>query len=131
MNPALKLALVVLLLIPSLALAEMKIVTVDVNRILNESNISQKEKEQLNKESSAAKKKLDSRRAQLKKVESKIRNGSVKEDSAEADRFRRDAKEFARMAKDLEEDLRRKFVKSNKDSYSKSPKRNRKLCQIQ
>lgn len=116
------LALVVSFTAPVSAFAEYTIATVDINRILNESDEAKTERKRIDKLSAAAKEKVDSRRASLKKTEDKIKSGKIKPDSSAAEDFRADAKDFSRFVKDTEEDLRRKFMKSNQKLTEKTLK---------
>jgi outer membrane protein len=107
------------LTLSSPALAEFRVATVDINRILNESEESVKEKKVLDRLSRDAKKQIESKKEKLSRVEEKIKSGKIKGDSAEAERFRVDAREFARFVKDTQEELKRKFLKSNKNLTEK------------
>jgi Skp family chaperone for outer membrane proteins len=102
------------LLLSSVAFAEFRVATVDVNRILNESEESVSKKKELDKLSLAAKKKVEDKKERLTKIEEKIKSGKIKTDSKEAEQFRVDAREFARFVKDTQEELKRNFLKSNK-----------------
>lgn len=94
--------------------AEFRLATVDINRIINDIEESQKEKEELNRLSKKAKKEIEREREKLKNTEEKIKSGKIKEGSAQAEKFRADAREFTRLIQDKEEDLKRKFLKLNK-----------------
>ena len=104
------------------AQAEFRIATVDIGKILNESSESVSKRKELDKRSISAKKQIDSKRSKLAKMEEKIKSGSVKSDSPEADRFRQEAKDFARYVKDTEEELKRDFMKSNRALTEKTLK---------
>lgn len=93
--------------------ADYKIATVDMNRIINEAPESKQAKADLDKEFAAAKKKIEDKQAGLKAIEAKIKDGSIKEDSKEAEKYRSDAREFARLVKDTEDDLKKRFLKTN------------------
>lgn len=106
----------------SSAAAEYKIATVDMNRIINEAPESKEAKQTLDKEFAAAKKKIEDKRDGLKATEAKIKDGSIKEDSKEAEKYRESAREFARLVKDTEDDLKKKFLKSNRALTEKAAK---------
>ncbi len=103
-------------------LAEFRIATVDINRVINESTESKSMKKVLDDKTLAAKKQVDAKRSSLKALEDKLKAAKVKEDSKEADQYRESAKEYSRMVKDTEEDLRREFLKSNKTLTDKALK---------
>ena len=95
-------------------LAEFNIATVNVNKVLNESQEAQTKKKDLDKLSLQAKNKIDEKRKSLQATEKKIQEGKISEDSQEARNFRTEARDFARFVKDAEADLRSEFLKHNK-----------------
>lgn len=97
----------------SSAFAEYKIATVDMNRIINEAPESKQAKADLDKDFAAAKKKIEDKQAALKAAEAKIKDGSIKEGSKEAEKYRSDAREFAHLVKDTEDDIKKRFIKTN------------------
>lgn len=97
------------------AQAEFKVATVDVNRILNESKEAKTKKKQLDDVSLKAKSEIESRRKTLKATEDKIKSGAIAPDSKEAEKFRTEAREFARFVKDKDEDIKKEFMKTNRD----------------
>lgn len=117
---SLTLALALTLATAATAQAEFKVATVDVNRILNETKEAKTKKKQLDELSLKAKSEIENRRKPLKAMEDKIKSGSVAADSKEAEKFRVDAREFARFVKDKDEDLRKQFMKTNKELTDKA-----------
>ncbi len=105
--------IILCLLMSSQAFGEYRIATVDINRVLNETEDSQKEKEQLDKASEVAKKKVENEREKLKDLEEEMRSKGVKPGSKEAETFREKAREYQRVVSNTQEDLRRTFLKSN------------------
>ena len=99
-----------------------KIVTVDVNRILNESTEAKSKRLALDKISLETKKKVESRKASLQAMSEKLRSSGISEDSKEADQLRSQAREFERFVKDSEDQLKREFVKTNKILTEKTMK---------
>ncbi len=97
------------------ASAEFKVATVDVGRVLNESKGSKEMRKKLDDMSLKAKKEIEAKRNSLKATEDKLKAAKVAEDSREAEAFRDDARAFARFVKDTEEDMKREFLKVNKD----------------
>ena len=95
--------------------AEFKVATVDVGRVLNESKGSKEMRKRLDDMSLKAKKEIETKRNSLKATEEKLKAAKVTEDSREAEAFRDDARAFARFVKDAEEDMKREFLKVNKD----------------
>lgn len=90
-----------------------RVATVDINKVLNESEKAQKRRKELDQESMKAKKKVEEKRAQLQKEEKRLKEKKAQEGSEEVEDFRAEAKELARFVKDTEEELRRKFMVSN------------------
>ncbi|MCO6429475.1 MAG: OmpH family outer membrane protein [Deltaproteobacteria bacterium] len=107
-------AIVSLATAPVLASAEYTIATVDVNRLLNESKEAKNRRKELDEMSSKAKAKIEDKKKALQVVEKKIKEGAIQEDSPEAEKFRNDARDFARYIKDTEADIKSEFLKSNK-----------------
>ena len=105
--------LLLLLLIPSIALAEFRVATVDIAQILNETSESKDAREKLNEQSQKAKAKVEKRRKELQEMESDLKDKDVALDSKEAEDFRKEAKEFRRFVKDTEDTLKREFLRSN------------------
>ena len=97
------------------AAAEFKVATVDVGRVLNESKSSKEMRNKLDEMSLKTKKEIEAKRSKLKATEEKLKAAKVAEDSREAEAFRDDARAFARYVKDAEEDMKREFLKVNKD----------------
>ncbi|MBX7144887.1 MAG: OmpH family outer membrane protein [Oligoflexia bacterium] len=109
------LATISLATLPSLARADFRVATVDVNRVLNESPDAKNKKKELDAASLKAKSKVDEERKVLKATEDKLKQSGAAPDSKEVEKFRQDAKDFARMVKDTDEDLRKQFMKINKE----------------
>ena len=87
----------------------------DVGRVLNESKGSKEMRNKLDEMSLKTKKEIEAKRSKLKATEEKLKAAKVAEDSREAEAFRDDARAFARYVKDAEEDMKREFLKVNKD----------------
>lgn len=102
------------------ARADVRIATVDIARILNESAEATSKKKELDAMSQDAKKKADERRKGLQAMETKLKEKKVAEDSKEAEGFREEAKDYARFIKDTEDDLKKRFVKLNKEMSEKA-----------
>ena len=114
------LALVIPFIYASSVQAEIKIATVDVGRILNESPEAAAKKKELDAISQDAKKKADDKRKSLQALEAKLKSKQVTEDSKEAEGFRNEARDYARFVKDTEDDLKKRFLKLNKDITDKA-----------
>ncbi|HMO01562.1 MAG TPA: OmpH family outer membrane protein [Oligoflexia bacterium] len=97
----------------SVSLAEFKVATVDINRVLNEINEAKEKKKELDQLSQKALKNMEAKRKELQATEQKIKEGIIQEGSKEAEKFKNDARNFARSVKDTEEDLRGKFKNFN------------------
>jgi len=96
------------------AKSDAKIATVDVSKILNDSDEGKEQRAKLDALSAAAKKKLETKRAALKAMEEKLRASNATEDSPGAKDFRSQARDFSRLVKDSEDEVRQEFVKVNK-----------------
>lgn len=101
------------------ASADIKIATVDTARLLNESSEAVSKKKELDAISQDAKKKAEDKKKALQTLETKLKEKKVQEDSKEAESFRSEAKEYARFIKDTEEDLRKRYLKLNKEISDK------------
>jgi Skp family chaperone for outer membrane proteins len=95
--------------------AEFRVATVDVGRVLNESKGSKEMRQKLSDKSAKTKKEIEAKRSALQATEEKLKAAKVSEDSREAEAFRNEARAFSRFVKDAEEDMRREFMKVNKD----------------
>jgi len=102
-----------LIMVPTTVLADFKVATVDMGRILNESRESQKAKQQLDKLSTEARQRVDAKRSQLEKTEELIRSGKLTIESKEGQKFQEDMRDFNQMVRKTEEELREEFMKSN------------------
>jgi outer membrane protein len=115
------LALIALTLAPGVSQAgDVRVATVDVNKVLNESTEAQAKRKVIDEQAAVARKKLDARKAELQALETKLTAAKVDQDSKEAEAFRKQAREFERMVKDSQEELRKAFLKSNKELTDKS-----------
>lgn len=108
------------LTLSSLASAEFRVATVDVNKVLNESKEAQAKKKKLDEMSLEVRKKVESKKSALKDLEERIKSGKVGEDSKEADQYRAQMKDLDRMVKDSQDDLKKEFLKSNKELTEKA-----------
>lgn len=104
----------------AMAHAEVRVATVDVNRVLNESKEAQGVRKKLDELQAAAASKLEVKRDELKRLEEKLKSKNISDDSKEAEGFRSQAREFERMVKDTREDLQKEFLKSNKGLTEKT-----------
>lgn len=95
--------------------ADFTVATVDINKVLNESKGAKAKRDALDEMSRKAQKQVEAKRDALKSTEEKLKSRKVAEDSKEAEAFRNDARQFARFVKDTEEDLKREFLKVNRD----------------
>lgn len=95
--------------------ADVKIATVDVAKIINESPVAQKMKKELGNASDSVREKLEEKAESLKKIQKKLEKQKVAANSKEAESFRKQAKEFERLRDDLKADLEKKYMQSNKE----------------
>ena len=109
-------------LIADSAAAEFKVATVDVNKILNESKEAKQAKSELDKRSAEVRKKVDAPRAELQALETKLREAKVAENSKEAQEFRTKYENYSKLLKESDEELRKEFMKTNRDLTDKAIK---------
>lgn len=107
---------------PSVAQAEFKIATVDVNKILNESTAAKAKRKDLDERAGAARKKLEEKGKSLKERKDKLELAKDKADPKEVEKFRADARDFERTVKDTDEDLKKEFLKFNRELADKAVK---------
>ena len=94
---------------------ELKIATVDMERLLNESKSAKSKRRELENVSNKAKTKLKAEIESLKEREKELKKKKVAEDSEQADEFRVRARDLARLKRDTEEDLKKKYIKPTRD----------------
>jgi outer membrane protein len=102
------------------AQAQIKIATVDISRILNESEDARERKEELDDASEKARELIAKKRKELLAREEQLKNKGLTESSKEVQSLRQDAKDFARYVRDTEEELREKFLKFNRSLTKKA-----------
>ena len=96
-----------------------RMATVDVNRVMNELKDAQALKKKLDSRSETARTRVTKEREELQKLEANIKSKGLTEDSPEFDELRSKARDFERMVKDTEEDLRKEFLKDNQQLTEK------------
>lgn len=107
---------------PGTANADFKMATVDVTRVLNESKEAKEKKKDLDERTLEAKKSLDQRGNALKALEKKVKDSSASGNAKESEQLRTEVRDFQRAVKDAEEDLKKDFLKFNKDLTEKALK---------
>jgi outer membrane protein len=101
-------------------LAEYKIATIDINKVLNETKESKEARQALTEESNRARVVIEKKRTLLQDKEAALKARGIAADSKEAEEFRQEAKDFTRFVKDTEEELKRKFLRSNSEITQKA-----------
>lgn len=102
-----------------LAHGEVKIGTVDVARIVNDSPEAMAKKKELDTFSEETKKKLEAKGKELQALKSKLESSKVAADSKEAENFRNQVRDFERMRGDAKADLEKRYLKVNKELTDK------------
>ncbi|MCB9029555.1 MAG: OmpH family outer membrane protein [Deltaproteobacteria bacterium] len=115
-----KLFLIALLCISASAYADFRVATVDMDRVLNETKEAQSKRKELEDLKATKKKSLDSKKNDLLAMEKKLKAKKVEKDSKELADYRAQARDFARLAKDAEEELKRKYLRSTKALLDKA-----------
>lgn len=101
------------------AMAETRIATVNVAKILNDSDEAQAKKKELDALTEETKKKLDAKAKDLQTLKTKLEESKVAPDSKEAEKFRVQARDFERLRSDAKTDLERNYMKANKELTDK------------
>lgn len=101
---------------------EIRVAVVDMDRVLNESTVAKAKRAELEKVKNTKKKDLELKKNSLTQLEAKLKEKKVTASSKEADDFRARARDFARLAHDAEEDLKREYLKSTKTLVEKAQK---------
>jgi outer membrane protein len=99
--------------------AETKIATVDVNRVINELPEAKIKRKELDDKAAQVRKKIETQRAALLEQEKKLKAAKVIDTSPEAEKFRADARSYEHLVRDSDEDLRKEFLRLNKDMTDK------------
>jgi outer membrane protein len=100
---------------PTAAQAEFKLAVVDLNRVLNETNSSKDKRKSLDEISQQAKKKIETKKQGIAQHEKKVKESGAGADSKEAQSLNSEIREFNRFVKDTEEEIKREFLKINKE----------------
>lgn len=109
-----------LLLTSTTALADIRWATIDINKVLNEASEAKSKKKELDAAASAARSKLEEDRKTLSALEGQIREKKLAEDSKEVQKFKDQARDFSRKARDMEDELKEKFIRVNKEITEKA-----------
>lgn len=111
--------LIALVAVTPIANAEIRIATVDVSKIVNDSPEAVSKKKDLDNYSAEMKKKLDSKGKELAALKTKLEDAKVSADSKEAENFRNQVRDFERMRSDAKAELEKRYVKINKELTEK------------
>jgi len=98
---------------------EFRVATVDVNKILNSLEDAKRKKGELDKMSQAAKQEVEKKRERVKTLEQKFTAQKAGPESEEAEALRGAIRDYERSVSDAEEDLKRAFLKVNRDLTDK------------
>jgi outer membrane protein len=101
------------------ASAEVRIATVDVTRIVNDSPEALAKKKELDNLSAETKKKIEAKGKELQALKTKLEDAKVSAESKEAESFRNQVRDFDRMRSDAKADLEKRYLKINKDLTEK------------
>lgn len=103
-----------LLIVPDITIAEVKVATVDLTKVVNQTEEAQEVRKQLNQMTTDARSKLEKKQETLQAMEKKLKESGAKDDSEPVERFRIEVRNFERLAKDSEEEIKNKFFQTNK-----------------
>lgn len=107
------------ILCTTLAHAEVRIATVDVTRIVNDSPEAAAKKKDLDTFSNETKKKIEAKGKELQALKTKLEDSKVAADSKDAENFRNQVRDFERMRGDAKADLEKRYLKVNKELTDK------------
>jgi Skp family chaperone for outer membrane proteins len=96
------------------AYADFRLATVDINKVLNESSSAKAERKKLDDKAASARKKLEERGKALRTRKEALDRAEANADPKDIERFRADARDFERDVKDTDEDLKKEFLKVNR-----------------
>ena len=119
MNNKALLTIAAILSCTPLAQAEVKIGTVDVARIVNDSPEAVTKKKELDSFSEETKKKIEAKGKELQALKTKLEDAKVSAESKEAENFRNQVRDFERMRGDAKADLEKRYMKVNKELTDK------------
>lgn len=102
-----------------LAHGEVKIGTVDVARIVNDSPEAVAKKKELDSFSEETKKKIEAKGKELQALKTKLENSKAAADSKEAESFRNQVRDFERLRGDAKAELEKRYLKVNKELTDK------------
>lgn len=97
------------------AYAEVRIATVDVTRIVNDSPDAVAKKKELDTLSAETKKKIEAKGKELQALKAKLEEAKVSAESKEAENFRNQVRDFERMRADAKADFEKRYMKVNKE----------------
>jgi Skp family chaperone for outer membrane proteins len=97
-----------------------KIVTVDINAVLNSLSETKAKKQLLDSMAEKLKKEIETKRNELKAREAKLQANKVEMDSVEAENYRKSVRDFERLMKDREAEYKQSFLKINKELTEKA-----------
>ena len=118
-NIALSFILVASLSASSLVVAEQKVATVDIPKIVETLAKNSSAGQALEKRSGQEKNKLLTKKAELEKLEQGLKDKGIKADSPEAEAFRQKVREYQRTLSETEESLSKDYVKIQKETIDK------------
>ena len=110
------LLIALLTLIGSPSYADLRIATVDLSRIINETNAAKDQREMLNSLSETLKEKTEAKTDELKTLEARLEsNKESKTYAREIAAFQIKRRDFARFLKDSEDELKREMSRINQE----------------
>lgn len=94
--------------------AEIRIATIDVNRVLNASSEAKAARASLDEASAKAKKIIDEKKEALRPLEEKAKSGKLDPSSKEAAQLKKQTRDLVTLVREKEDELRKEFMNSNK-----------------
>lgn len=114
-----RLLIISILCLTTPALSEYKIVTIDINQLLNETSEAKAKRAEVDKISDSAKKQLDSKKSSLQALEKKARESKSQKD---IEAFKTQQRDFAKFVRETDEDIQKQISEFNKVLTDKAMK---------
>ena len=103
--------------IPSISSAEFKVATIDMSRVMNESDLAKSKKEEIDKLIQDAEKKTEAKKKSLSSLQEKLKESK---DAKSSEKFETEAKELERFAQDTREEIKKKVAATSKGIAEKA-----------
>lgn len=114
-----RILLISLLCLTSAVQAEYKIVTIDINQLLNETSEAKTKRAEVDKVSASARKQLEAKKASLQALEKKVKESK---DQKDLESFKTQQREFAKFVRETDESIQKQISEFNQVLTEKAMK---------